>query len=141
MDIHLVRDVVNVLLMTGMSLEDLLTQKISLWMILLHLSLGAGNLFFIDVKDVFFDAAPGIVFLLIGALSGEKIGYGDGLVVLSLGLYMGLQGLMDCILIGNFFVLAAITIDMIFAQKRSNTNREIPYIPCLFGGLAVSYLL
>ena len=77
----------------------------------------------------------GCVMFLFSVLSGEKIGKGDGLVVMVTGLYLGFANTLSLVWISS--ILAAI-IGGLYVKKYSvDTDIELPFIPFLLMGYLV----
>ena len=90
--------------------------------------------------SLIFSALPGVYFLSAALLTGEKIGYGDGFLVLALGVWMGFLPLIFVLAVG--IVLSALFVILrsgIGCKKSPNlkTDREIPFVPFLFFGVTV----
>lgn len=68
------------------------------------------------------NALPGLGLLAIGYLSGERIGYGDGFLVLSLGTWMSMPELLGMVGTGILYAAGAA-----FLMRR----KEMPLIPFL----------
>lgn len=65
---------------------------------------------------------PGIIFLSLGYVSGEKIGYGDGWLLLSLGMWMSLEELLYMLSLG---LLSCAVFSI------GSGRRELPLVPFL----------
>lgn len=75
----------------------------------------------------------GVVFLGISAITKEKIGYGDSIVLIILGGYLGIWVFLDmmtltCILCFIFGIICLIR------KKTSLTLTTIPFLPFIFMG-------
>ena len=80
---------------------------------------------------------PGIFLLILARITREAVGYGDGLILLFIGLSLGFWeciGIFFAGLLGIF--LAAVLALLLFGRKKS---LEIPFIPFLLTGLAGGY--
>ena len=86
--------------------------------------------------DMLCGASVGVVLLIIGYLSKEKIGYGDGLLFVATGVYLGFWN--NLILLWLSSTLAGIygLILMIFKKKKKEA--EIPLVPFILGAYVVS---
>ena len=73
---------------------------------------------------------PGIVFLLLSFLTEKKVGYGDGLLLLILGLMEGVTvvGFTCCMAL---FLQALVAVVLVIARK-ADKQTEIPFVPFLF---------
>ena len=80
-------------------------------------------------------ATVGIVFFLISKVTREKLGYGDSLILLALGILLGFWEVMILILIA-FLASACFGIIMV-CWKKKNKNTSFPFVPFI----ALSYVL
>lgn len=71
---------------------------------------------------------PGICLLVIGYLTQEKIGYGDGYLMLSLGMWLTLSELLQVLMLG----ISLLSLYGICARKK-----ELPLVPFL----TIAYLM
>ncbi len=88
--------------------------------------------------NLFLSILPGIFLLLLGKITKQAIGYGDGLVVLVVGIYLGLTETV-------YVVIAALFLSSFwgaFHMLRNKTNRksELPWIPFLFAAVLWRWL-
>lgn len=138
-----------------MSIQDIRQKKVSVWLILL---LGAiGILFAIaDLSGVagaqnnmagsspFWQLClpgmvPGIVLCIISRLSGNRIGSGDGYVIMALGIHRGLWDILSCLLYGTVFCgLAGM---LLLVMKRRRKEDTLPFLPFLTTGYVITILL
>ncbi len=74
-------------------------------------------------------AAVGVAFLGLSKVTDESFGYGDSIVIVGLGLYLGLWKLL-CVLMGAFGLSAIFSMVM---MKTQNFQRKttLPFIPFL----------
>lgn len=80
---------------------------------------------------------PGAFFLALAYLTREKIGYGDGYVILFLGPVFGLTGiLIGCV--GALFLSAICSIGLLCLRK-ANKNTQLPFLPFLAAGMGAVY--
>ena len=78
---------------------------------------------------------PGAAFWLLSYITGERVGYGDGWVLIMIGLFTGLQ---NCFLI----LLAGLAVESVAALillviGKATGDREIPFAPFLLLGMGV----
>lgn len=81
---------------------------------------------------------PGSLFLLVGKLTKEEIGYGDGMVIMTLGLYEGFRGILP--VITGAFVLSGFygVCSMIFWKKSGKDSFPfLPFLLVLFVGVRI----
>lgn len=82
---------------------------------------------------------PGLFFLLTGWCTKEKVGYGDGVLLLIIGLMAGfyqcLIGLCISLLLSAFFGVL-----LLFLHK-AQRNSRLPFVPFLTIGMGVCFIL
>lgn len=79
--------------------------------------------------------APGIMFWSLSFLSEEKIGYGDGWVLLMIGLFLGVGRCFLILLAG--LVLESCVVLILLAFRKVHRNGEVPFVPFLLFGMGV----
>lgn len=82
--------------------------------------------------EMLYSLLPGIVILLIGFVTGEGIGYGDGLLVLSLGLYLSIAKLGAVLMMA--ITMSGIVALILFVLFQKEKSFEIPFIPFVLLG-------
>ncbi len=78
---------------------------------------------------------PGIFLLILSFVTGESIGYGDGISVLILGGLAGFSNCMWVLCISLIFISMAGII--LLAIKRATRKTRLPYIPFLLAAESV----
>ncbi|MCR4695511.1 MAG: prepilin peptidase [Pseudobutyrivibrio sp.] len=73
---------------------------------------------------------PGLILYIFGIITGEKIGKGDGLLIMVCGMYMGLYSVMGLIWLAS--IIATIVGVCLLALKKKDRKSEMPFIPFLF---------
>lgn len=86
------------------------------------------------VSEIIKDIIPGVTVLLIGYFSKQEIGYGDGAVIVVLGIFLGFARVIN-ILTGAFVCMLAASVTLVII-KRKMVNTPLPFIPCIL----VSYI-
>lgn len=76
---------------------------------------------------------PGAAFWILSLLTGEKVGYGDGWMLLMIGLFTGL-GQCFLILLTGLMLDSAIML-VLLALREISTDKEIPFAPFLMLGM------
>lgn len=121
---------------------DIRKRKISLSSALLF-SLGAilycifrGN---IHLLSVFLGTLPGFVLMGISWLSGGVVGFGDGIAVFVLGLWVGLSSATATLFWGLVASSLFGLIQIIF--KRANRKSQLPFLPFLTLGFFIHNVL
>lgn len=126
---------ISLMFLAGLSVGDIKERKISIHYVLIFalsavfFQLLTGEFFW---KNILWGIFPGSMLLLLGFLTKEAIGYGDGMCVLALGLWTGGWFTLIAVCIGT--MLAGIWgIICIFRRKRES----IPFVPFLLLGMEV----
>ncbi len=79
---------------------------------------------------------PGVGFFLLSFLTGEKVGYGDGWVLLMIGLFLGVYRCFLILLLGLAAESAVAVV--LLALGKIQRDREIPFSPFLLLGMGVA---
>lgn len=82
-----------------------------------------------------FSLFPGIFFWMVSFMTREKVGYGDGWVLLMIGLFIGFIKCFLVLLIG--LVAESIILLVLLAFRKVHKDGEIPFVPFLLLGLGV----
>lgn len=143
MVIHLVPSVVNIVLLFTMGILDIKRRMIPVWLISLYIALGLiSGFFYYSFINVVLSTIPGLVMLFLAFVSSEKIGYADGLLSIGLGIWMGSEMSVMAIVFGVLGMGAYSTVLILvtfFKRKKINIQKQLPFIPFLWGGLVVSF--
>lgn len=86
------------------------------------------------VSEIIKGIIPGVTVLLIGYFSKQEIGYGDGAVIVVLGICLGFARVIS-ILTGAFVCMLAVSVILVII-KRKMVGTSLPFIPCIL----VSYI-
>lgn len=78
---------------------------------------------------------PGAGVFLLGFLTKEKVGYGDGWALLMIGLFAGFYQCFLILLVGLLVESAAAIV--LLAVGKIKRDREIPFLPFLLLGMGV----
>ena len=79
--------------------------------------------------------APGVMFWLLSFLSEEKVGYGDGWVLLMIGLFLGAGRCFLILLTG--LMAESFVVLLLLAFRKVHRDRQVPFIPFLLLGMGV----
>ncbi|MBD5519523.1 MAG: hypothetical protein HDR07_13935 [Lachnospiraceae bacterium] len=79
---------------------------------------------------------PGAGFFLLSFLTREKVGYGDGWVLLMIGLFSGFSRCFLILLIG--LLLESMVAVVLLLLKKVKRDKEIPFSPFLLLGMGVT---
>ena len=85
--------------------------------------------------SVFWSVLPGVVFWMLSFVTREKVGYGDGWLLIMIGIFVGLR---NCFLILlTALVLESVAVLILLAVKRISGDRQVPFAPFLLLGMGV----
>ena len=137
----------NIIMLAFCSVQDIREKEISLWKLQIYGFLILGiflSRFFIQKNSLFsllergiFGLIPGLLFLFLAKASKEAVGYGDGIILLFIGISIGFWqclGVLFTALLGIFLAAAMI---LILAGRKKNVR--IPFLPFLLTGMAGGY--
>ena len=109
-----------------LSWEDMKDQMLSFWLLLELLLTGLLTALWNGREMVWF---PGLFLLVVGKLSGERIGLGDGWLLLALGMWLPHEILMGILFLG---LLAGAGYGFLSGKK------EIPLVPFFTVGFVLT---
>lgn len=126
------------------SVEDIKEKSISLWKIAVYAGVivGYGIWEFCTsdremsdwLMQVLLGGVPGLMLLLLGRLSRQAVGYGDGLLTWIIGISWGFWESMGILLLA--FFSASFAAASMLLNGRGKRNTELAFVPCLFLGMA-----
>lgn len=120
---------------------DLKCKEIPIWISLV--GAGLGLVFCIaerrTIIEVFLACIPGIVFLVFSKLTKEVIGYGDGVLLFVMGLYLPLEKILSTGMLA--FGIAGIVALVLLVICRKKGSYEIPFIPFLSFAYILEYFI
>lgn len=110
-----------------MSLRLLLSGfALSAFLLTVAISLGGREISWILIAG---GIAVGAVFLLLSRITGEAFGYGDSILILVMGSFLGIRN-MIYILTAAFTLAAAVSI-VLLASRKFNRKSSFPFVPFL----------
>lgn len=74
-------------------------------------------------------AVVGLLFLAIGKVTGEALGYGDGVLIGILGIYLGIWDLLG--LLATTFFLTALFAAAVLVISKFKRKSAFPFVPFL----------
>ena len=118
----------------GFAIYDLKYKKVPVWAVLVFGAVVLGYRFYAGagIVELLFGLVPGILLLLTAFCTRESIGYGDGMVLCVLGLFLGIKNALA--VLGMALFLAALPAGLLLVLKRAGRKTELPFLPCLFAG-------
>lgn len=128
----LIRCVLVLILLYIMSIEDVRSKELTVIPVLIFgaagaaLSLLSGGR---NIPEMISGGAIGGVLIFISAATGGKLGLGDGLVVMMIGLTLGFS--ITFILVFASLFLGAVFALFLLVVKKKGRNAEYPYMPFL----------
>lgn len=87
------------------------------------------------LEDMLLGAVVGLVMMIIGKVTGEAIGIGDGIMLVVSGVFLGFWGNM-CLLMTALLLVGCVSLVLIVIGKKGKDYR-LPFLPFLL----VAYLL
>lgn len=89
----------------------------------------------ISLPAIALSLTPGAVFFLLAFITREKVGYGDGWVLLMIGLFLDFAHCFLILMTGLLIESAVALILLVFRKIRR--DKEIPFCPFLLLGMGV----
>ncbi len=114
----------------GIVLGSIVGLGIDLWQI------ANGNLSFAETGLA---VLPGCFLLLISFITGESIGYGDGLLLAVIGLFTGFNRCMIILCIS--LALISISSLALLCMQKVTRNSRLPFVPFLALGMGVGFFV
>lgn len=120
---------------------DLKNKEIPLWLSLV--GGGVGVIFCIKegrgVVEVLIACGLGIVTLLFSKITKEVIGYGDGILLIVMGIYLSFEELISVVMVA--FGIAGVVALVLLVVFRKNSKYELPFVPFLSLAYALEYFV
>lgn len=85
--------------------------------------------------DIGMSVLPGMIFWMLSFVTHEKVGYGDGWMLVMIGLFTGLWKCFLILMVG--LVSESLSVLVLLAFKRISKDRQIPFAPFLLFGMGV----
>lgn len=124
------------------SLMDIKTKKVSVRLAVLAGLTAAGMwMFFSEMEfgEWIFGILPGLCLLLLGKVTGEAIGYGDGAAVIVCGMFLGFRDCVGVLMLG-LFLTCPVSLFLIVCRRATRKSR-MPFLPFLLAGYIVRMLI
>lgn len=126
-----VRFVATCVLLGVTGLFDLRYKKIPIFPIIIGSILGGAVMIAEGAGggEILSALLPGMLLIIVAFVTREKIGYGDGFLLVSLGLLEGAGACWEDLMMGLFFAAMFGIILLVFGEKGKET--EVPFVPFL----------
>lgn len=114
---------------------DIKRKKIPVYMLIILAAAGIISNFTVgefDIEKRIIAMLPGMILLIVSMITKQQIGYGDGMIILIMGLYIDIDDILSIVL-SSFLLsyIAAIILMTVFKKKK---NFEMAFSPFLLIG-------
>lgn len=92
-----------------------------------------------DLLSLLYSLIPGALLLTLSLCTRESIGYGDGLLVLPLGILIGLS--MCIVTVVSGMIISAVCALVLLVCKKVNGKTRMPFVPFMTMGLGVAFVV
>lgn len=117
------------------ALYDMRKHKLPMWILAAGTLVSLG-IVLISERDTWYlwvsGGAVGVLFLMAGRITKESIGYGDGWMILNLGICCGIWKLCSLLFMAFLLIMAVSAAGMVFFKWKK--EKRIPMVPFLFIG-------
>ena len=133
---------IELFLIAAAAFFDIRKKEISLWLLLVMAAVSLGGTAYglyageRTVFEIVTSLLPGIIMLFISWITGQGMGYGDGLLVLAISMAFGFYKVVIGISIA-FFITGLLSVFLIVIKK-ANRRDSFPFIPFILLGMVVS---
>ena len=86
-------------------------------------------------QAVALSAIPGVMFWILSFITGEKVGYGDGWILIMIGQFLGLWKCFLILMIG--LMSSSLVVLFLLVVRRASRNYQLPFAPFLLFGMGV----
>ena len=130
-----VSEIVLLIFFFAAAIIDFQTGRLSIWFLISGMAAGLLLRFLssgFSIKEFLFALIPGTALFLIALLTKQAVGYGDCLLILITGIFLGpertiLQFFISLLLAGGFSIL------LLVLQKKGR-REDLPFAPFLLAG-------
>lgn len=118
---------------------DVRTKKLSKIVLLVFSFLSIFSLIFIKENrlEIIWGLIPGIILIISAWITKEAIGWGDGILVCILGIFLGKQTILLVIMA---LILAGVIGSIFIIFKKENRKYKLPFVPFLLGAYGLLIL-
>lgn len=114
---------------------DIKRKKIPVYMLIVLAAAGIISNFTVgefDIEKRIIAMLPGIILLIVSMITKQQIGYGDGLIILIMGLYIDIDDILSIVL--SSFLLSSIAAIILMTVFKKKKNFEMAFSPFLLIG-------
>lgn len=114
---------------------DIKRKKIPVYMLIILAAAGIISNFTVgefDIEKRIIAMLPGMILLIVSMITKQQIGYGDGLIILIMGLYIDIDDILSIVL--SSFLLSSIAAIILMTVFKKKKNFEMAFSPFLLIG-------
>ena len=114
---------------------DIKRKKIPVYMLIVLAAAGIISNFTVgefDIEKRIIAMLPGIILLIVSMITKQQIGYGEGLIILIIGLYIDIDDILSIVL--SSFLLSSIAAIILMTVFKKKKNFEMAFSPFLVIG-------
>lgn len=114
---------------------DIKRKKIPVYMLIILAAAGIISNFTVgefDIEKRIIAMLPGMILLIVSMITKQQIGYGDGMIILIIGLYIDIDDILSIVL--SSFLLSSIAAIILMTVFKKKKNFEMAFSPFLLIG-------
>ena len=114
---------------------DIKRKKIPVYMLIILAAAGIISNFTVgefDIEKRIIAMLPGMILLIVSMITKQQIGYGDGMIILIMGLYIDIDDILSIVL--SSFLLSSIAAIILMTVFKKKKNFEMAFSPFLLIG-------
>ena len=114
---------------------DIKRKKIPIYMLIILAAAGIISNFTVgefDIEKRIIAMLPGMILLIVSMITKQQIGYGDGMIILIMGLYIDIDDILSIVL--SSFLLSSIAAIILMTVFKKKKNFEMAFSPFLLIG-------
>lgn len=114
---------------------DIKRKKIPVYMLIILAAAGIISNFTVgefDIEKRIVAMLPGTILLIVSMITKQQIGYGDGMIILIMGLYIDIDDILSIVL--SSFLLSSIAAIILMTVFKKKKNFEMAFSPFLLIG-------
>ena len=114
---------------------DIKRKKIPVYMLIILAAAGIISNFTVgefDIEKRIIAMLPGMILLIVSMITKKQIGYGDGMIILIMGLYIDIDDILSIVL--SSFLLSSIAAIILMTVFKKKKNFEMAFSPFLLIG-------